>query len=176
MNNFSLLQLASDFPPGAKIRDFLDEETGIRVLVARGYVGFCCYLGVPAEHLLAGVEDLRINCHGGVTFQEWGTEGSLWEPGWYWWGWDYQHPGDKLDMDNQLNELGPLGAELLGLLKQTQKAIEGPNPKEWTVDAVLQDALTAAKVLQAQLTEAKALTDVALRAIRPATAPGPRSK
>lgn len=171
MSDFSLLQLASDFPPGAKIRDVMDKETGIRILVSRGWLGFCCYLGVPAEHLLAGVEDLRITCPGGITFQEWGSEGTLWEPGWYWWGWDYQHAGDKLDLDGPLQELGPLGVELLRLLKRTQRAIEGPTPREPTVDQLLQDAQAAAKALQVQLTTAKALTETALRGIRPSSNP-----
>lgn len=175
MSDFSLLQLASDFPPGAKIRDFLEEATGIRVLVTRGYAGFCCYLGVPAEHLLAGIEDLHIRCHGGVTFQEWGAEGSVWEPGWYWWGWDYQHAGDKLDLENELLALGPLGVELQQFLLSTQRAVEGPTPKEWTVDVVLQEARVAAKALQTQLVEAKALTDAALRSMHPAGTPNPRN-
>lgn len=72
-------------------------ENGVRYLIMRGPAALCAYVGVPADHPLAGhsYDDLSLECHGGLTFGgEGGGKGS-WPAGWYWYGWDYGHAGDK---------------------------------------------------------------------------------
>jgi len=173
MSDFDLLQLASDYPPDSKVREMVDEPTGFRILLSRGMLGFCCYLGVPAEYLLAGVEDLRITCHDGITFQAWGEEGSLWAPGWYWWGWDYQHAGDLWDIEGAFAGLGPEGQALAARFERLLQPAGGFPRKEWTVDAILQEARAAAQQLKEQLLEAHACTDLALQALGAAAARPP---
>ncbi|KWA83853.1 hypothetical protein WL29_21035 [Burkholderia ubonensis] len=87
----------ADFPHGAVLRDHLDPESGLRVLVVRGPFSFLGYVGVRADHTLAELEDLHFQCHWGITFNGWGDTDSFREPGWYWWGWDYAHGLDHVD-------------------------------------------------------------------------------
>lgn len=72
-----------------------DYAYDVRYLVVRGPMALCAYVGVPVDHPLAFVDysSLPLQCHGGLTFS---GEGSTSLPsGWYWFGWDYGHPGDK---------------------------------------------------------------------------------
>lgn len=119
----------ADFPHDAVVRDHLDPESGLRVLVVRGPFSFLGYVGVRANHTLAELEELDFQCHWGITFNGWGDADSFRETGWYWWGWDYAHgldhvdyaaslPPDASDEDKALaarmtEELGNLFAELV---------------------------------------------------------------
>jgi hypothetical protein len=70
-------------------------EDGIRCLIMRGPGALCGYLGIPKDHPLAGrsYDDIPLQVHGGLTFS---GEGDSWRPkGFYWYGWDYGHVGDK---------------------------------------------------------------------------------
>lgn len=87
----------ADFPHDAVLRDHLDAESGLRVLVVRGPFSFLGYVGVRADHTIAELEELHFNCHWGITFNGWGEFDSFREPGWYWWGWDYGHGLDHVD-------------------------------------------------------------------------------
>lgn len=74
-------------------------EDGLWVIIySLGGRNFCTYIGIPVDHPLAGFsyEDLpSIDCHGGLTYAQAG-EGGKWRPeGYYWYGWDYAHAGDK---------------------------------------------------------------------------------
>jgi hypothetical protein len=74
---------------------YLDEQSeGIRTVVLRGPASVNAYLGVPVGHPLAGgsYDDLSLDVHGGLTFG--GTFKEF--PGWYFYGWDYAHAGDKM--------------------------------------------------------------------------------
>jgi hypothetical protein len=75
--------------------DFI--EDGIRCLVLRGPCAMVAYLGIPLKHPLAGKDynDIPLSVHGGLTFGEKGKEGGNWPKGYYWYGWDYGHSGDK---------------------------------------------------------------------------------
>lgn len=74
---------AADFAPGTTLHDHIDPESGLRLLVVRGPFTFCGYLGVKADHALAGLEELEFPCHCGVSYQTWGAAGTPWEEGWY---------------------------------------------------------------------------------------------
>lgn len=117
-------QYASDFgvePQEAKTVSDKHQE-GIRVLVksVRGS-HFCVYLGVPSAHPAAGLpyDDVSINCHGGLTFAGEG-DGKFMPKGYYWYGYDYAHAGDKLERD--MPDFGDR------------------DEHRWTLDEVLQDA------------------------------------
>jgi len=106
---------------------------GIRVLVMRGPSSLCAYCGVPSKHPLAGhsYNDLSIGVHGGLTFSREGKAGLVpipnkWPEGFYWYGWDYAHSGDRCAYDYKYNR--PLN----------------PREKEWTVKEVVEEARWAA--------------------------------
>jgi hypothetical protein len=77
------------------------EHAGVRCLVIEGPVGaLCAYVGVPADHPLAGKSDTDpalddLSVHGGLTFADEG-DGRYRPAGWYWYGWDYAHAGDLI--------------------------------------------------------------------------------
>lgn len=72
---------------------------GIQILVRKGSCSFCAYIGIPEDHPLAGknYDDepvCGLQCHGGLTFSREG--GGDWPAGYWWYGWDYGHLGDKI--------------------------------------------------------------------------------
>lgn len=79
-------------------------EEGVRYLIVRGGGSLCAYLGIPMAHPLAGkdYDDLPLDCHGGLTFGSEGDEHAGRKKGWYWYGWDYAHSGDKSFYDFDL--------------------------------------------------------------------------
>lgn len=74
-----------------------DEDEGVRLLILRGPSSVNAYVGVPSSHPLAGhaYDDLPVQAHGGLTFSEAGKAESPWPKGWWWYGWDYSHSGDR---------------------------------------------------------------------------------
>lgn len=76
-------------------------ENGVRYIIKRGPPALCAYVGVPADHPLAGFDynNLPLDCHGGLTFAAEGSDLSTWPAGWYWYGWDYAHAGDRCFYD-----------------------------------------------------------------------------
>jgi hypothetical protein len=75
---------------------FVDRhEDGVRFLIMRGPAALCAYVGIPESHPLAGhsYDDVPLQCHGGLTFAAKGEK--MWHAGWYWYGWDYGHAGDR---------------------------------------------------------------------------------
>lgn len=96
-------------------------EDGVRFLIMRGGGSLTAYLGIPSEHPLAGFQynDLPLECHGGLTFSEAGS-GKERPAGFWWYGWDYAHFGDRSFYD----------------LKYPWEA----DAKEWTVEEVEADA------------------------------------
>lgn len=166
MPGFSLLQHARDFPEGAVACDILDESSGCRILVAKGFMGFCCYLGLPSSHLLAGVEDLEIQSPYRVNFRRWGQDGTPWPRGWYWWGWHYQNLTDAWDVESVIEGFNPanqaqMRRALMGFVSQNAIA-----PKDWTVNEIVQQAQVAAGLIKEQLQSAKLLSGQALAAMR----------
>ena len=79
---------------GTILKDWYDD--GIRYLIMRGPCALCAYFGIPIDHPLAGssYDDLPVGCHGGLTFGSEG-DGEMRPAGFYWYGWDYAHSGDK---------------------------------------------------------------------------------
>ena len=97
---------------------------GVRVLVMRGPSALCAYCGVPSKHPLAGhgYDNLTIDCHGGLTFAKEGEKDSGWPEGFYWYGWDYSHSGDRATYD----------------YKYPSRLDR--NEKEWTIKEVVDEA------------------------------------
>jgi hypothetical protein len=103
---------------------FDEQEEGVRTIVLRGPVALCAYLGVPEGHPLAGndYDDLSLDVHGWLTYA--GTFKEF--PGWYFYGWDYAHVGDKMLRDREI------------------RAILGDDRgKEWTPTEVIEEARAA---------------------------------
>lgn len=77
---------------------FIDQfDEGLRLIVLRGPCSLCAYVGIPAEHPLAGhsYDDLPVQVHGGLTYARAATESNSFLPeGMFWYGWDYGHSGD----------------------------------------------------------------------------------
>jgi hypothetical protein len=96
------MKTAKDYQKGETIKDWI--EDGIRCLLKRGPAAFCGYVGIPKDHPLAGFgyDDLPLNCHGGLTFAKLG-EGKFFPEGWYFYGWDYAHLGDKCTYDLEIS-------------------------------------------------------------------------
>lgn len=109
---------------GEIVHDVFDE--GLRFIVMRGPASWCGYVGVPKEHPLAGFgyDDISfIEAHGGLTFASGGQK--EWPEGYYWYGWDYAHAGDKTSFRN----------EWRGVL-------DSDDDKDWTVEEVIKDSWT----------------------------------
>ena len=124
--------------------------TPFRGLILQGFAGYCAYIGVPQEHWLADMEELEFVCHYGITFRGPGGDGIRPE-GWYWYGWDYQHSGDKRFFPAEFLEVVPeeLKAHLTG-------------GKEWTVAEIEQDIMDAAMALLDALQAANGAVEKAL--------------
>ena len=81
-----------EFKSGKILHDEFDE--GVRFIVLRGPSHLCAYLGIPKEHPLADFdyELLPIDCHGGLTFGQYGDK--YLPVDCFWYGWDYGHCDD----------------------------------------------------------------------------------
>ena len=101
------MKTAKEYKKGEVIKDW--QQDGVRCLILRGPASFCCYLGVPSGHPLAdfGYDDIPLDCHGGLTFgSEAKNEGTSFPLGWYFYGWDYAHAGDRSVYDDYDFETG----------------------------------------------------------------------
>lgn len=135
----SVPKYASDFPPGHLVKDYSDPASGLRIQVRVGRVSFCAYVGVQADHTLASLEDFDFDCHHHITFRDFGSDHGVLPGSWYWWGWDYAHFTDVME----LNDVPP-SSHLTGLFGEPdldEDLPSLPNPKRWTADEVFQDAL-----------------------------------
>ncbi len=128
---------------GTVARDYVDSDSGLRLLVMRGRFSWCAYVGAPCDSPLHGLEELQFSCHFDITFAQYGGE---WPhpPGYFWWGWDYAHCTDRF--------FPPPGREHLfdGLPRR--------RGKDWTVDEVFEDAWDVLMTLRAALQRNDAMT------------------
>lgn len=124
--------------------------TPFRGLIIRGLFGPCAYIGVPMEHCLDDMESLRFDCHGGVTFRGPG-DGTIRPEGWYWYGWDYQHPTDKVMLPELSEDEFP--SELIELLKSTYGS-----GKAWRVAEIEHDIIDVAVNVARALEEGRRAT------------------
>lgn len=143
---------ARDFAPGQVLFDFTDAQSGLRALVVRGPYSFCAYVGVQADHALAGLEEFEFDCHWGITWRAWGDDAPN-PAGWYWWGWA-GHAGDRLAFDLQ-----PLPPEIA---RQLERLLRGT--KDWTVEEVALHAQDVLMQLREQLAHSAELAQLALPA------------
>ena len=133
------------------LKDFAIVGTPLRGLVLRGPFSLCAYLGVPQQHWLADIDDLEFPCHWGVTFRQAG-DGALWPAGWFWFGWDYGHAGDFIDVPDEIRVLEDL------LPPEMRKMLNGGflrKGKNWTVEEVEHDLVDAALSLNETLENAR---------------------
>lgn len=111
-------------------RVLLDEKVGkYRILILNCGYHPCGYVGVPLNHLLAGIDydNLDIEVHGGLTFSAKG-DGNIWPENYWWFGWDYAHAGDYAGYEPLLqNQLGG---------------------KKWTTEEIYQEALSVIEQLE----------------------------
>lgn len=140
-----ILQYAEDYPEGTTLRDYEDPESGLRMLVTKGPFSYCAYVGIRAEHPLAGIPHLRFSCHHGITFSGWGVEGSMRPAGYYWWGWDYGHCTDYVDWELTLppDAPRPLQEAMARLSDLRQRSGEAFSQKRWTLGEVAEEAMDA---------------------------------
>lgn len=150
-----LLRFASDYPVGTLLRDFVDPDSGLRMMVVRGPFSFCAYVGVKADHALAGLEELEFSCHHGVTFQQWGAADSQWPEGWYWWGWDYAHFTDFIDFEGALPADAPpeVREHTAKMQRQLMDGLGHSRPKNWALGEVVEDTLDVMMELKQALTQ-----------------------
>lgn len=111
MKKYSDNQTAEGVKTSTIMADWFDE--GVRIIIMRGPAALCAYVGIPKDHPLAGFDynDLpSIDAHGGLTFSSEGGgkyakghklagKKTPWPSGYWWYGWDYAHLGDKTDFD-----------------------------------------------------------------------------
>ena len=109
-----------DLEVGEIVEDFYEKGIGIRIIIMRGPVSLCAYLGIPLTHPLAGFDcyDINLACHGGLTFasDKW-PEGK----GLYWYGWDYAHCDDATIYQYEYPDMDK-------------------NGKRWTIEEVKEEA------------------------------------
>lgn len=117
--------------------------TPFRGLIIQGFIGYCAYVGVPEEHWLAEMDEVPFECHKGVNFQGKGGDGIRPE-GWFWFGWDYQHAGDKCSFPKDI--LKDLPADLAAKIQ-----LNNANGQEWTIPEIEQDLIDVAVELMAML-------------------------
>lgn len=141
---------ARDFQEGQVLYDHVDERTGLRGLVLRGTFSFCAYVGVPDGHVLASLEELEFSTYRGVTLREPSSFLGM-EEGWFLFGWDYAHAGDRL--------VAPPGFPDISI------SLMGNAPKDWTLEEVVEHVLDALFELHEALEAAKQ----ALKSARPVT-------
>ncbi|WP_157266534.1 hypothetical protein [Azohydromonas aeria] len=154
------------FTPQPPLADFPIAGTPLRALVLRGPMSLLAYIGVPLDHWAAGT-DLDFRCHWGITFEGEG-EGMMRPAGWYWWGWDYGHCTDVVD-------LPPLSPEWQERIDDFRRALlehfndwredRGLEPvtgftpmeqKRWTAAEVVEDVMDVAMNVKAALEAAEA--------------------
>lgn len=159
------LLFASDFPVGSKVRDFTDPESGLRILVLKGTFSFCAYVGVESHHVIAGLEELEFDCHWGITYQDWGQDGSARQAGWYWWGWDYCHAFDTVDFGGSLppnaSKAQRAAAQEAEELLNNMSNVMGRKTKNWTVAEVCEDAFDVLTTLKISLKHSETLAYLA---------------
>ena len=94
---------------------------GMRFIIMKGPASLCAYIGLPIQHPLSGYDYdiIPLDCHGGLTYS---GKGDGYRPeGFWWYGWDYAHSGDRCFYDDKYGDK----------LKEDKK---------WTVEKVIDDA------------------------------------
>jgi hypothetical protein len=154
------------FTPQPPLADFLIAGTPLRGLVLQGPIALCAYVGVPLDHWAAGMEDLDFDCHWGITFRGEG-DGAMRPAGWYWYGWDYGHCTDVVDLPPLSPEwqerIDDFRAALLERFNDWREErglepVAGFTPmkqKRWTAAEVIEDVIDAAMHLKAALEAAE---------------------
>ena len=135
------------------LKDFLLPDTPFRGLILRGPYCLLAYIGVPQSHWLSDMEALQFECHHSVTFNGPG-DGEMRPAGWHWYGWDYGHAGDFVEMPAGFADLvAEVGLDPAHLL----------SGKRWTIEEVELDIIDVAIRLQASLEKAERLGLAAMR-------------
>ena len=141
----------------AVLKSYPLEGTPFRGLILQGPLSLCAYIGVPNDHWLANIDDINFVCHRAITYQGEG-DGELRPLGFYWYGWDYGHSGDRLTFGEDDQEFRRLLESLPEESRQILLRITDGDPdtpaKSWTVEEVEQDLVNAAVDLMEQMRHA----------------------
>lgn len=150
------------------LKDFAVSGTPLRGLVVHSGFCLCAYVGVPRDHWLAGMDELEFDCHFGVTFRGEG-DGFLRPQDWYWYGWDYGHFTDHIELPGELPQ------EILDLWDSMRRR---HGAKRWTVEELEHDIVDVAVNLMAALERAATVSSgVVQRLVDSSAAPvEPKSK
>lgn len=94
----------------------------------------CCYVALPKIHPYYGLdyERCEIQCHGGLSFSEWGFANIISEEYWVL-GWDYCHAGDYVGYASVAPSI-------------TSPSILGPF-KKWTTEELVRDCINVIEQL-----------------------------
>lgn len=98
---------ATELASGTIVRDWV--EDGLRCIIMRGPASFNAYIGLPESHPLAGkdYDNIPVDCHGGLTFSQKGD--GPFPVGYWWYGWDYTHLGDRSFYDLTMKDYPKFG-------------------------------------------------------------------
>lgn len=140
--------------------DHLLVGTPLRGLIVQGPVCLCAYLGLPLKHWGASLPELEFPCHLGITFEGEG-DGLLRPSGWYWYGWDYGHAGDRLSLSGALKNIN------------FREPLLAKNEKAWSLAEVEQDLLDSAMALNEALVAASRSSELVLGRVQQSTAQPP---
>jgi hypothetical protein len=117
-------------------------DIGLTVVFASALFYPLAYVGVPASHFLADMENLQFPCHWVITFRALGGDG-LRPAGFFWFGWDYGHSGDRITLPPELM------AQLPPALSSFSKG------KVWSLEEIEHDLIDVAIGLQEACVRAK---------------------
>lgn len=127
------------YADGEVVEKFIEAEFGVVGLIRKGFAAFCGYVGVPVgADALELPEDFDLDVHGGVTFDEVGSDGTSNEL-FHWMGWDYMHFMDHTSMHDDPT-MGALrrGSEDLPLTR-------------WDIPEIREEVLAAVEQVNAAL-------------------------
>jgi len=138
---------------------------GFRLLIVRGPVSWCSYIGVPTDSPLAGLgysDDVMqsFECHGGLTYSGLGNFQFNTElvPTMerYYFGWDYGHGGDWTFSSNFIEARGRDPSFRV-------RTLNGCNLKKWTFGELkveIEAAFIQMQQVEIELEEAKRVLEL----------------
>lgn len=165
MQTFTSPRFGFEYPPNTVVRDLVDKESGLRMLVTRGGYSFCCYVGVRASHDLAGLKNLNFRCRRPIGFRDWGRVGSPRPEGYFWWGWDYtqQHATTPVTVEPPRSGFAAVAKLDIEPMNDRQDLRE-PQTLDWSVSQVVDEGWAVLMHLKQVLSESGAYSSLLLSA------------
>jgi len=87
------------YPNSKIVKQWIESGIKVVILACKGS-HFTAYFGIPKDHPLAGFsyDDIPLSVHGGLTYSS--SDSDVLPSGYYFYGWDYAHAGDRTFFDN----------------------------------------------------------------------------